>query len=79
MFGCLGFIVAPLAVWLLWGTPQTVALKVAFAALAAHLWGYGIAENFREDPQRMPNYAAWLSMGSLVTSAVLVIYALANR
>lgn len=76
MFGCLGFVLNPLAIWLLWGTPHTVALKVAIGSLAAHLWGYGIAANFRENPQQMPDYAVWLSMASLVTAVVLVGYAL---
>ena len=76
MFGCLGFIVCPLAVWLLWGTAHTLALKIAIGSAIANFWAYGIASNYRGDPQAMPGYASLLSMVSLVTSMALLVFAI---
>lgn len=41
--------------WSAWGAVSLVVAALSF-------WGFGIAANFRDDPQEMPNIAALLAV-----------------
>jgi hypothetical protein len=54
-----------------WGFLGVVSLAVS----ALSFWGYGVAANFRDDPQNMPNAAAILAMVSRPVAMGLLILA----
>jgi len=54
-----------------WGPLGVISLIVA----ALSFWGYGVAANFRDDPQNMPNAAAILAMASRPVAVGLLVLA----
>lgn len=68
--GCIIFLVAAGAVWSNWGHPLApLAIAVAVVVLITQ----GIAANFRQDPQNIPNWIAVTSMICFAASLVLII------
>ena len=45
----------------------------AIISLVAALWAFGIASNYRTDPQDIPNFAALMSMVSGVVGIALAV------
>ncbi len=51
---------------------------LAIAALVGAIWSWGIASNFRGDPQNIPNYVAWLYPVCGVIGIVMLLVGLAS-
>jgi hypothetical protein len=54
-----------------WGPLAVISLVVA----ALSFWGFGVAANFHDDPQDMPNSAAFLAMTSRPVAIGLLVIA----
>jgi hypothetical protein len=49
---------------------------VAIISLVGAIWSWGVARNFSRDPEDMPNYTVFLTLGTGVAGIVMSIVGL---